>query len=614
MNRLHLQALLRTVADGTNGVSDVELLARYRHNRDDAAFTELVARYGRLVWSVCRHLTRSDADAEDAFQATFLALAQGADRVRKGDKLGAWLHGVAYRVCMKLRRAEQRRAARERAAAPREAASDVPESAWDRALAAVHEELAKLPDTLRVPFIVCCLEGKGTSAAAESLGWKLGTLSGRLTRAKDLLVARLEARGFAAGVVAAAAVTGGAASAPAAVTGRAVEAAAPGATISPSVLHLSHGVIGMSINRVKLLAAAVMLACGLGTGVGTMWVANAQPPTKSDEAAAAAAKYKQAVELYYRAAEKVAQPAKWEYRYKPLTGRGTTQSVFEKLVQENETDGFAFFAVINMEWSDQGGKLEPSADGKSPGTTLPTLAFRRALPPGQSAKSPPQGAKPEVRRIEGFKMLMEESRLKDRTAQGAKELEAAVEQLRATVNKLQMEKAKLEAQLKAVADPTLAQKKLELETLLEQTMKALGDPVQKQRLAAEQALRAQQEAKAAEEEAHRAKQEAKAAEEKALRSQLQEMRTQIEKLKAQPAPNKGIFKLEKGGKVQKTYTQPELPLGVSELKDVLGRLAAKRFGDRVTFQVSGEGATLVVSGDKEAIEWAGTVIQTMSGK
>jgi RNA polymerase sigma factor (sigma-70 family) len=282
MTHRTLQTVLRKLAETGPPAADADLLRRFAADRDEAAFALLVQRHGRLVWAVCRHLTRSDAEADDAFQATFLVLLRNAGKVREAGKLSAWLHGVAYRVCSKARQSAKRRTTREAMTAkPERNGAAVPDSVWDRALAAVHEEVAKLPDTLRVPFVLCCLEGKGQTEAAEQLGWKLGTLSGRLTRAKDAVLAKLDARGLTLGAVAAVSLS----VPPAAISAKAAALGQVGFAVPGSILQLSQGVIGMSVNQVKLLAAGLLVACGLGVS-GTAWVASAGAQTAPNKESA----------------------------------------------------------------------------------------------------------------------------------------------------------------------------------------------------------------------------------------------------------------------------------------------------------------------------------------
>jgi RNA polymerase sigma factor (sigma-70 family) len=267
-----LASVWRSVSLGVNvTVSDAELLRRYQLDKSEDDFAALVHRYGRLVWMVCRNLTRCEADTDDAFQAVFLVFLRNAHKLRDAGKLPAWLHGVAYRVCSKARLSATRRQVRETKRAKPDAAVPVPDSRWDEALAAVQEEVARLPETLRVPFVVCCLEGVGQVEAAKNLGWKLGTLSGRLTRAKDRLMARLEARGVVmslAGFVAGLALG----SAPAASVAKVMMISTVGAVVPTTILQLSTGVLGMGSTKLKLLLAGFFVTGGLGLGVGSGWI------------------------------------------------------------------------------------------------------------------------------------------------------------------------------------------------------------------------------------------------------------------------------------------------------------------------------------------------------
>jgi len=186
------------------GLTDAQLLERFVASRAEAseatdaaeaAFAALVARHGPMVLGVCRRVLSRPDDVEDAFQATFLVLVRRAGSVRVGDSLGRWLHGVARRVAAKARvRSEQRRV--HLAVSGGEPVVSGFDPVRAELLAALDEELGRLPGKYQAPVVLCHLEGLTHAEAARRLRWPIGTVSGRLSQARTLLQQRLTRRGF----------------------------------------------------------------------------------------------------------------------------------------------------------------------------------------------------------------------------------------------------------------------------------------------------------------------------------------------------------------------------------------------------------------------------------
>ena len=191
---------IRTLFDeGAIGLrSDGELLDRVAGgSREEAerAFAALVERHGPAVLRACRGVLGDDHAAEDAAQATFLVLAKKARSLRAGETIVPWLFGVAVRVAGKMRVAAARRRKHERIGAElRE--ERMPTSPAVDLGPAVHEEVGRLPEKYRAPVVLCYFEGLSHEEAARRLGWPVGTVRGRLARARDRLRPRLTRRGL----------------------------------------------------------------------------------------------------------------------------------------------------------------------------------------------------------------------------------------------------------------------------------------------------------------------------------------------------------------------------------------------------------------------------------
>src|SRR5260370_29808188 len=144
-----LQLIRRSVEDQRVKVlTDQELLGRFRSERDEAAFHTLLRRHGSMVLDVCRNVLGNEADAEDAFQTTFLILAQKAGAIRNQASVGSWLHGVAYRTALKARAGTAKRKKHE-ARVPSQPSSD--ELTWREVQQVIHEELSKVAECYRAP-------------------------------------------------------------------------------------------------------------------------------------------------------------------------------------------------------------------------------------------------------------------------------------------------------------------------------------------------------------------------------------------------------------------------------------------------------------------------------
>jgi RNA polymerase sigma factor (sigma-70 family) len=281
--------LRRDGADFTDG----QLLEGFVSRQDEAAFEAVVRRHGPMVLGVCRRVLRHLHDAEDAFQATFLVLARKAGSITSRERLANWLYGVAYHTALKARAVRARRGGRESQVTEMPEPEATTEVAWEDLQPLLDRELSRLPEKYRLPVILCDLEGKTHREAAHSLGWPVGTLAGRLARARKMLARHLTRRGIAlsAGTLAVLlsrqAASAGMSSALASATARGAVLFAVGPTaadvaIPARVIALSEGVmksmLAAKLRGMTALALGVALlvtsAAGLGTGFDLRALAN----------------------------------------------------------------------------------------------------------------------------------------------------------------------------------------------------------------------------------------------------------------------------------------------------------------------------------------------------
>ncbi len=265
----------RAALRAAGGPTDAELVEAIVRRRDEGAFEAIVRRHGAMVLGVCRRVLGNDADAEDAFQATFLVLFKRAPSIRKPSAASNWLYGVAHTTALKARAMNRKRRTREleAGARPRHEAC---EEVWRAVQALLDAELAALPEKYRVPIVLCDLDGKTIREAVRQLGWPQGTVATRLSRGRALLARRLARHGLAvsAGTLVAALAYGSAtAGVPSPLISATMQAAglsAAAGAASAQVAALSQGVIrAMFLSKLKAYVVAAIALATLGVGLSS---------------------------------------------------------------------------------------------------------------------------------------------------------------------------------------------------------------------------------------------------------------------------------------------------------------------------------------------------------
>jgi RNA polymerase sigma-70 factor (ECF subfamily) len=180
--------------------NDADLLPRCRGG-DEAAWRELVARHTRKVFGLAYRFTGRVDEAEDLTQEVFVKVYQTLNRYRESDgSFGGWLMAVARNHAIDhYRRQRQERLRRTDEPGLVEtlpAREEHPLRALERQERArlVHSGLRALPPDLRLPLILCDLQGLPYEEIAAELRIPLGTVKSRINRARLELAKRLVGR------------------------------------------------------------------------------------------------------------------------------------------------------------------------------------------------------------------------------------------------------------------------------------------------------------------------------------------------------------------------------------------------------------------------------------
>lgn len=178
-------------------LSDERLaLQAAREGSDGAAFTALMDRHRERVWRVCWRLMGEQHDAEDAAQEVFVRLFFERGKFAGLSRYSTWLHGVAIRTCLTLRRSRGRRRRREEPGRDEQLAHEADSS--PQATAAVdashdiHALLEGLDEEDRALVLMRFAENHDYDQLAEMFGTTAGACRMRISRIRDQLATKAE--------------------------------------------------------------------------------------------------------------------------------------------------------------------------------------------------------------------------------------------------------------------------------------------------------------------------------------------------------------------------------------------------------------------------------------
>jgi RNA polymerase sigma factor (sigma-70 family) len=268
-----VQNLRKTTFPDEASVSDSQLLSEYIEHQDEWAFAALVKRHSSMVWGVCRRIVAHHQSAEDAFQATFLVLAQKANSIRPREMLANWLFGVAQRTALKARTMSAKRSTREKQVTSLPEPEATGAGVREDLEALLDQELASLPDKYRVAIVLCDLEGRKGKVVAKRLQIPEGTLASRLRAGRIMLAKRLARQGVAlSGGALATIISQDVASAavPPSLVGSTIHAA----TLTAAGKNAAHGIVSAAVSKLMDGMVKSMLLTKLKTVLSTVLAVN----------------------------------------------------------------------------------------------------------------------------------------------------------------------------------------------------------------------------------------------------------------------------------------------------------------------------------------------------
>jgi len=172
---------------------DKDLVARSKVG-DTRAFGELVRRYQKPVFRIVLRMVRSQDDADDLTQDTFVRAYRGLKTFKEEFDFHPWLYRIAVNQAINFINKRKKQAASDIDEVPEadiktgtEPESPLQAASRQELLGRLESALEKLPEEQRAVFLLRVQEGLSYEEIADAMETPKGTVMSRLARARMAL-------------------------------------------------------------------------------------------------------------------------------------------------------------------------------------------------------------------------------------------------------------------------------------------------------------------------------------------------------------------------------------------------------------------------------------------
>jgi len=198
---------LAGTADSQRAINNEAELLECLRAGDESCYEVLVRRLGPKVLATAKRYLRSEADAADCFQDTFLAVFESINKFEQRSSLSTWIRGITINQCLMRIRKQARRQEqsiehmlpifdehgdRIEAASPRQTSEISRSLDTQQMRGIVREMIGRLPDDYRLVLLLRDIDGYTTKETAAILGININAVKTRLHRARSALKYLLE--------------------------------------------------------------------------------------------------------------------------------------------------------------------------------------------------------------------------------------------------------------------------------------------------------------------------------------------------------------------------------------------------------------------------------------